>query len=392
MTSTRMSSAAATARSVSSDSVAKCPRSIREIVALADAGPPREIDLPPAAPDPDEADRRSEPLIAHARSVASGACLPLTPAIRASASIPGLLGPLPTAADRPRTLEAERRGDGPIEPRDPTQARSPARPAMAAAGRLATWPIPNTRSVANPPPTRGQPTTPRARPLHDVDTASSTQCTALAHAPTTHESQHLAVQPHDRTTTSCGLALTARPLEAYRRRTLLNDERRPSETPAAPPIAGPHSPERRPSTGLKGGDVAATARSGRGRGTETGNGPTEQRGSRGHGSSRGQDQDPDHEADRPHPVGPSGASFDGEGTQGPDLRAPLDDARASIPTTRSPGRRGPRPSATSPASSSSSRRTSRSRSSGASSRPTSSSASTSAATSGRRSARRASAS
>ena len=78
--------------------------------------------------------------------------------------------------------------------------------------------------------------------------------------------------------------------------------------------------------------------------------------------------------------------------QGPDLRAPLDPPRTSIPTTRSPGSTGPPASPTRAARSSSSRRTSRSPTSGASSPPTSSSASTSAATSARRSARPASAS
>ena len=284
------------------------------------------------------------------------------------------------------------------------------------------WHNPNTRSYGG---ARTHPQ--RTATCPHPGTRPSTRETALVHARGAllharaheHEIATSSGEPTKPTTTSCVLGLTLAHPQAYpcgsRRSTPARPRwplRRPNPPAPRPPRACPPRsagqwsvaatsvgpvawPDRCPSQATP--DTRNTANGG---GTGEMARAISESGP-GHGRRPdGDREDPEGGHSRPQPPDPRGPlrrqlrrhGRQGPPDQGPDLRAPLDHARASTPTTRSPGRPGPPRSATSPASSSSSRRTSRSRTSGASSRRTSSSASTSAATSARRSARRASAS
>ena len=263
--------------------------------------------------------------------------------------------------------------------------KAPHRPSSSAyVPPVGIWPISLTCSNLRGTPRRIHTPAPL---LHtDPETSPRTErtCPRPVHARIATSSG----QPHARTTTSCGLALTRAPSSR------IVDGR--SRTTSAPPPGRPPSPQSSardtrivPVERDRDGDVAATATDEE----RQPDGPTEQRRSPGHGR-RGGDQDRQAQghgqADCPHPLGTLRRQLRRRGHQGPQLRAPLDPpGRPSLRRDHlGDADRGHRQRVA--ASSSSSRRTSRSPTSGASSRRTSSSASTSAATSGRRSGRRAS--
>lgn len=201
---------------------------------LANARPPSEVGLAPSAPNPDETDSATEPLVAHPRSVASGSLLPLTwPRIRPGTVRPGSRAHAGERERSPRTTNASR---------TPEPGRIAAPVGLTVLAYLARnrsdvlfLSLIHSRSTS-----RSDLSTSTQAPVHTPRTFVHARG-PLVHVPINSQTTTPSGVPTNATTTSCGFRLTT----AHRRRIVSGSLRTiraaSSETPA-----GPQSPARQP--------------------------------------------------------------------------------------------------------------------------------------------------